>query len=302
MWAPGNPRAAEGAAGVTRAPLIDTHCHLADPAFADDLDAVLERARAAGVIAMIALPTDVVSSQAVIALAERYPDVWAAVGVHPNDCAGLTRADFAAIEALAQHPRVVAIGESGLDYYRDRAAREQQRTVLRWHAELAQRVSKPLVIHNREADADLATDLAALYRGTGSGAGAGVLHCYSSDPALALGLFAVGFCVSFGGNLTFKRADGVRAAARAMPLDRVLIETDAPYLAPEPRRGRRCEPADVATTADYLAGLLGLDRDTVGRVTTANAQRLFFGEREAGYGGELPPDQRPDAPRQAEAP
>src|SRR5262249_52305085 len=155
--------------------LVDTHCHLADDAFAGELEAVLDRARTAGVVAFVAIPVDVASSREVVALAGRHPDVWAAVGGHPNECPSLPRPGFDPVGRLAEHPRVVAIGETGLDYYRDRASREQQRTILRWHVELGQRLGKPIVVHNREADADLATELSTLYRAAPATARSGVL-------------------------------------------------------------------------------------------------------------------------------
>lgn len=265
--------------------LIDTHCHLVDPQFADDLEAVLDRARAAGVVAIVAVATDVEDSRSVLALAERHPDVWAAVGVHPNECAGATDETWRAIEGLAQHPKVVAIGESGLDYYRDRATPEQQLGALRRQAEIAQRRNLPIIIHNREADVDLARELGELYRGAPGDARSGVLHCYASDPALALGLLGAGFRVSFGGNLSFKKAEAIRAAAAALPLDRILLETDAPYLSPEPLRGRRNEPAHVAHTARRLAEVRGIDPADLAAVTATNAAALF-GARLRGRAGE----------------
>ena len=255
--------------------LFDTHCHLTDAQFAEDGEAVRAAARAAGIVGFLAVPTDAASSADVLALAEREPDIWAAVGIHPNSADRATASAREQVAALAGHPRVAAIGESGLDFYRDRVPPEAQLAALRWQIELAQRFSKPLVIHNREADEVLVAELRRAYAGAGRDARTGVLHCFSTTAEVARTLIDVGFYVAFGGNLTYRRAESLRGVAAVLPTDRLLLETDAPYLAPEPWRGRRNQPANISATAATLAAAHGLSLHDLAALTTANARRLL---------------------------
>jgi TatD DNase family protein len=237
---------------MTVSGLIDTHAHLMDRAFDADRTDVLARARAAGVTALVLVGYDLATSRAAVELAQKLPNACAAVGIHPNSAAEASPADYAAIAELARAPEVVAVGETGLDNYREFTPPERQRQSLEWHLRLASELALPVVIHNRQADADLA------HMVQGSGV-AGILHCFSSSDTEYLDLMlAEGFFVSFAGPLTFKNARATRDMARRVPLDRLLIETDCPYLAPEPHRGRRNEPAFVRDTAACLAAVLGI--------------------------------------------
>ncbi len=252
--------------------LIDAHCHL------DDFDeplAVLERARAAGVKRVIANGLWRGSKERfgpALALAESYPDrVSATVGIHPHDAAEVTPEVEAEASALAERSAIVAIGETGLDYHYDHSPREQQRERFRWHIALARRVKKPLVLHVREAD-EAAAQLLREERAHELG---GQVHCFSAGEHAARRYLDLGFHLSFSGVLTFKTAEELRGAARYTPLDRLLVETDSPYLAPVPFRGKRCEPAYVVETAKLLAKLHDLPFETIARLTTENAERLF---------------------------
>lgn len=254
--------------------LIDTHAHLDDERFTDDLPAVLDRARAAGVSRVITIGIDRASNRATVELAGRYPAVFAAVGIHPNNVAAATPADFDEMEALAATvPKVVAVGESGLDRYRDRTPFEQQEAAFVRHLALARRLNKPCVIHCRDADADvvrvLRADIAA------NGPVKLVTHSFCGDAATAAACIEMGLYFSFSGMLTFKANDALRAVAKAIPLDRLLVETDCPYLAPQPVRGKRNEPAYVAHTADTLAAVKGLSVAELADATTRNAAALF---------------------------
>ena len=249
--------------------LVDTHAHLMDPAFDPDREAVLARARAAGVAAYVVVGYDVATSRAAVELAARLPEAWATVGIHPNSAAEVSAADFATIADLARQPRVVGIGETGLDYYRERAPAERQREVFGWHLALAEELGLPVIVHNRQADAEVAR-LVAEHAATG------VLHCFSSnDPAYLDRLLAAGFMVSFAGPLTFKNAAASRDMARRVPLDRLLVETDCPYLAPEPHRGRRNEPAFVRDTAACLAQVRDVPLEVLAAALWRNSVRVF---------------------------
>ena len=249
--------------------LIDTHAHVMDDAFDADREAVLERAQTAGVAALVCVGYDLATSRAAVDLAGRVPWVWATVGIHPNAAAAASQADFDEIERLAHSARVVGIGETGLDYYRDRTPPSRQREALDWHIRLAVKRDLPLIIHNRLADADVAAALCAQ-------TARGVLHCFSSDdPAYLEGMLAAGYCVSFAGPLTFKNNRNLAEMAARVPLDRLLVETDCPYLAPVPHRGRRNEPAFVRFTAQRLADIHGLSLEALAESLWSNTLRVF---------------------------
>lgn len=251
--------------------LIDTHCHLDDPAYATDLDAVLARAAEQGVGAYLTIGTDVAGSRRAAALAAERPTVWAAVGIHPQDAVQWTDEADAALEALAAQPRVVAIGEVGLDYYRETTPRAQQQAAFRRALQLAHRRRLPVIIHCRDAWDDIFTIL----REALTPPIRGVLHCFTGDAAAAKTALDLGLAISFAGNLTFKNAEPLRAVARQIPIERIVVETDAPYLTPHPRRGQRNEPAEVVQTATALAGLKSLTLEDVARITSVNAYQLF---------------------------
>lgn len=249
--------------------LVDTHAHLMDTAFDADRNAVIERARAAGVTHMVLVGYDLASSRAAVDLARDIPGASAAVGIHPNSAAEASDADFDAIAELAHAPEVVAIGETGLDNYRDFTPPARQRWAFEWHLRLAAERNFPIIIHNRQADADVLSITAdANVRG--------VLHCFSSDdPDYLERMLAAGYLVSFAGPLTFKNAAASRETARRVPLDRLLVETDCPYLAPEPHRGRRNEPAFVRDTATCLAQTVDTSFESFSDVLWANTVRAF---------------------------
>lgn len=253
---------------------IDAHCHLDDAQFVGDVDAVIERAAAAGVGAMITAGVDVASSRAVVALAQTHPAVYAAVGIHPHFADRSDAAARAEIRALAQESRVVAIGEIGLDlHYRDNPPLDVQTRNLISHLDLAAELGKPVVIHNRDADRALSDVLGG--RGDAGARPRGMLHCFSSDAALAQQALAWGFLISFAGNLTFRNDRRLAEVARHLPRERVLVETDAPYLAPAPRRGRRNEPAFVVAVGERLAALWDVSISVVEQATQSNSTNLF---------------------------
>ena len=253
--------------------MIDSHCHLDEERFGADLPAVLERARQAGVHAMICIGSgaDLASARASVALAARETDVYATVGVHPHDVVGMSEADWTELHDLVRRPRVVGIGETGLDYYYDRSPREVQQRAYRRFVALAREAHKPVSSHIRDAHADAA----AILREERAADVGGVIHCFTGDVDDARRYLELGHHLSFSGILTFKNADPIRAAAAFAPLDRILVETDAPFLAPVPHRGKRNEPAFVASTVAALATLRGLPVEEVAAATAANARRLF---------------------------
>ncbi len=251
--------------------LIDAHCHLDDEKFAGDLDAVITRAMAAGVRAMVTAGTSIASSRAALAIAEKYDAVYAAVGIHPEYAAMVDADALSEIRALAQHHKVVAIGEIGLDFhYSDNPLRPVQEHALIAQLELAQELGKPVVIHDRDAHVNIVDILK-----TRAGRLRGMLHCFSGDLGMAQQAIDLGFFISFAGNVTFPKAHDLQNIARVLPLDRVLVESDAPYLAPQPRRGRRNEPAFVPYTAAKLAELLNLEPAVVEETTRQNSRALF---------------------------
>ena len=252
--------------------LVDSHCHLDFPDFAGEIDAVVARAAAAGVTRMVTICTRLRQADAVRAIAEAHPGVFWAAGGHPLHVAEEPPVTLEALLALAAHPKFVAIGETGLDYHYSAETKALQAESLRIHVEAARRTGLPLVIHARDADADIARILAAEHA---AGPFDAVMHCFSSGPALAEAALGLGFYLSISGIATFRRSEALRAIFAAAPLDRLLVETDAPYLAPQPRRGKRNEPAFVAETARIMAGHLGLDPAAFAAATSANFDRLF---------------------------
>jgi TatD DNase family protein len=252
--------------------LIDSHCHLDFPSLIEDLDGVMERAAAAGVGRMVTICTKLSEFDRVRGLAERHQRVYCSVGIHPHEAAAEKAVTAEELVALARHPKVVGIGESGLDFYYNASPREAQERQFRTHIAAARASGLPLIVHARDADAEMA---AILREETERGAFGGVMHCFSSGPALAEAALRLGFYLSLSGILTFKNAEGLREIAAKAPLDRLLLETDAPYLAPVPLRGKRNEPAFVRHTAERLAEIKGLELAEVARRTTANFDRLF---------------------------
>ncbi|MCO5149964.1 MULTISPECIES: TatD family hydrolase [unclassified Shinella] len=252
--------------------LIDTHCHLDFPDFEAERDDIVARARAAGVKQMITISTRVKKFPTILAIAEKYPSVFCSVGTHPHNADEELDVPVSELVELSKHPRVVAIGEAGLDYFYDNAPREAQAIGLRNHIAAARETGLPLVIHSRAADEDMA---AILSEETGKGAFPFLLHCFSSGPELARIGVELGGYVSFSGILTFPKSEELREIAKTVPLERMLVETDAPYLAPKPYRGKRNEPAYVAHTAAVLAETVGASADEIARITTENAFRIF---------------------------
>jgi TatD DNase family protein len=256
---------------------LDSHAHLDDPDFEADRAAVIERARAAGLRYLLAVGggTGPDNLEAPVSLAERHDWIYATVGVHPHDARHFAEHHAELIRKLAQHPRVVGIGEIGLDYHYDNSPREIQKRVLIRQLELAQEAKLPIVIHCREAWSDLAEIIKAHWKSSGLG---GILHCFSGARQDALKFLNWGFQVSFAGNLTYKKAENLREVAREIPLDRLLTETDCPYLAPVPYRGKRNEPAFVIEVARTLAALRHLGAEEFGEMAVRNFER-FFGLR-----------------------
>lgn len=251
--------------------LIDSHCHL-DYFPPEERPAILARAAAAGVGEMISIGTRLDRSAEVIGLAEQWPNVWCSVGTHPHHAAELPVPTAEEIAALAAHPRCVAIGESGLDYFYDKAPREAQLEVFRLHARAAGLAGVPLVIHTRDADEDTIQILQEEQAGRPFSF---LLHCFSSGRKLADVALEMGASISFSGMLTFKKSQNIRDIAKDIPLDRLLVETDSPYLAPVPYRGKTNEPALVVHTARVLAEVKGISEAELAEITTANFRRVF---------------------------
>ena len=252
--------------------LVDSHCHLDFPGLAERLPEVLARAKAASVGRLVTISTHVARFARYRALAEAHPEVFFTVGTHPHNAAEEPDVPAAEIARLSAHPRCVAVGEAGLDYHYDNSPRDVQRRVFRTHIAAARESGLPLVVHARDADDDRTAILA---EEMGQGAFKAVLHCFSSGRRLAEVGVELGFYVSFSGILTFRRSEELRDIARAVPPERLLVETDAPYLAPEPHRGRSNEPAWVAHTARVLAETVGLSPDELADLTTRNFYRVF---------------------------
>jgi TatD DNase family protein len=252
--------------------LIDSHCHLDFPDFAAELDAVVGRARAAGIGCMVTISTRVRRHAEVLGIAERFPDVFCSVGTHPHYAHEELDVSAADLAARTRQPKVVAIGEAGLDYHYDNSPRDAQERGFRTHIAAARQTGLPLVIHSREADEDTAR---ILEEESGKGAFPAVLHCFTGGPDLAHRAIALGHFISFTGILTFKNSTALRAIAAELPADRILVETDAPYLAPGRYRGKRNEPAYVVETANVLAETRGVSFAEIARQTTENFFRLF---------------------------
>ncbi len=252
--------------------LVDHHCHLDFPDFAPERDAIVERARAAGVGLIVTISTRVKKFDVYRDIAARYPNVFCSVGTHPHQAHEELDVPVAEIVRLSAHEKCVAIGEAGLDYFYDKSPRSAQRQGFLNHIAAARETGLPLIIHARDADDDVGDILEAEMK---KGAFAAVLHCYTGGQRLADRALALGHYVSFSGILTFKGSDALRAIAKSVPLDRVLVETDAPFLAPAPYRGKRNEPAFVAKTAAVLADVKGVSNDDIARITTDNFFRLY---------------------------
>lgn len=253
--------------------LVDSHCHLDFPDFAEELDAVVERARAAGVGRMVTICTYLTRFDRVRAVAERFDDVYCSLGVHPHqaqeEIAGVS---VGRLVEMAGHPKVIGIGETGLDYYYDMSPRDVQQESFRMHIRAAMETGLPLIIHTRDAD----HDIMRVVREESAGQPVkGLLHCFSSGREVAEDALDFGFSLSLSGIVTFKKSDDLRAIVRDIPLDRILVETDAPYLAPMPFRGKRNEPAYVAHTAAAVAAVKGVTPEEMARITTDNFFRLF---------------------------
>jgi len=252
--------------------LVDSHCHLDFPDFAGEIDALIARAQANGVGFMVTISTRVRRHQQVLAIAERFPNICCSVGTHPHHAHEELDITASDLIARTKNPKVVAIGEAGLDYHYDNSPRAAQEQGLRAHIAAARQTGLPLVIHSREADADMAR---ILEEETARGAFPAVLHCFTGGRDLALTGIRLGHYVSFSGILTFKKSDDLRAIAAELPADRILVETDAPYLAPGKWRGKRNEPSYVVETARLLAQTRGVSLEEIARQTTENFVRLF---------------------------
>jgi TatD DNase family protein len=252
--------------------LIDSHCHLDFPELGSEIDAVLGRARDAGVGLMVTISTRVAQFNALKAIVEAHDNVFCSIGTHPHNAAEEPDITVEELVEIARHPKVVAIGEAGLDYHYDYSPRDMQKKSFRTHIVAARETGLPLVIHAREADADVAR---ILEEESAEGAFPFVLHCFTSGADLAHRGLELGGFVSFSGVVTFKKADALREIALAVPYDRILVETDAPYLAPEPYRGKTNEPSFVVKTASRLADLRGISEGEMGRTTTENFFQLF---------------------------
>jgi len=252
--------------------LIDSHCHLDFPDFAEEIDDVVGRAHESGIGLMLTICTHVTKFDQVLAVAERYENIFCTVGIHPHEAASEPETAADRLIELSRHPKVVGIGETGLDYYYEHSPVEEQKRAFRQHIEAARQTGLPIVIHSRDADDDMAE---ILQEEMAEGAFPGLLHCFSSGYELGETAWDLGLYVSFSGILTFKSADSIRQTARAVPLERLLVETDAPYLAPVPKRGKRNEPSFVRHTAERLAEERGLSFDTLASQTSENFFRLF---------------------------
>ena len=251
---------------------VDSHCHLNYKGLVEDQSGVLARARAAGVSTMLNISTRAGEWDDVIGVAERERDVWASVGIHPHDADSHAEIEADALVDKARHPWVAGIGETGLDYYYDRSDRERQRASFRNHIAAARETGLPLIVHTRDAEQDTAEILTAeMARGRFTG----VIHCFTASADFARTALDLGLYISISGIVTFKNARDLQDTAKALPLDRLLIETDSPFLAPVPHRGRPCEPAYVADTARFLAALRGEELEQLAEVTSANFRSLF---------------------------
>ena len=256
--------------------LVDSHCHLNYKGLIEDQDAVIARARAAGVGTMLNISTRASEWDAVIATAERDPDIWATIGIHPHEADAHPDIDTERLLSAAAHPKVIGIGETGLDYYYDHSDRDQQKSSFRSHIAASRETGLPLIVHTRDAEEDTAAILA---EEMGKGAFTGIIHCFTASAAFAEKALALGFHISLSGIVTFKNAKDLQETAKLIPNDKLLVETDAPFLAPVPHRGKTCEPAFVADTAAFVAGLRGVSREEIASTTSDNFFRLFLKAR-----------------------
>jgi TatD DNase family protein len=252
--------------------LVDSHCHLDFPEFVPELDAVLARAREADVRVCVTIGTTLANFPKVLAVAERFENVYCSVGVHPHEAKVEPLTDAAPLLERAQNPKVVGIGETGLDYYYGHSPREMQIANFRAHIAAARELKLPLIVHTRDAEDDT---IAILEEEMGQGAFTGLIHCFTGTQRLADAALGLGFCISASGIATFKKSEELRDVLKTVPLDRLLVETDSPYLAPMPHRGKRNEPAFVKYTAAALAELKGVNLDQLASTTTDNFFRLF---------------------------
>lgn len=252
--------------------LIDSHCHLEYEGLVEDRQGVLERARAAGIGGFLNISTRRCEWEAVIATAAREPDVWASVGIHPHEADQHADLGEAVLLDATAHPKVIAIGETGLDYYYDKSDRQVQQALFRTHIAVARATGLPLIVHTRDAEADTTRILA---EEMGKGAFPALIHCFTASAAFAATVLDLGLTISLSGIVTFKNAKDLQAIAAIVPEDRLLVETDSPFLAPIPHRGRKCEPAFTADTARFVAGLRGIAVEQLAEATTRNFFALF---------------------------
>ena len=252
--------------------LVDSHCHLDYLAAGSERDAVIVRARAAGVGTMLTISTKITEFPAVRAIAESDPDIWCSVGIHPHEAAAEPETDAARLAELARHPKVIGIGETGLDFYYEHSPRDRQAAVFHAHAAAARVAGLPLIVHTRDADPET---IRILEEEVEKGPLTGVIHCFSTGRELAERAVEIGFYISLSGIVTFKNAETLRGIVRDLPLDRILVETDAPYLAPVPLRGKPNEPAYIVHTANEVARIKGCTVKQLSEATTANFHRLF---------------------------
>jgi TatD DNase family protein len=251
---------------------VDSHCHLDFPEFAPEIDAVIARATAAGVTELVTISTKRSTLPAVVAIAERYPQIYCSVGVHPHEAEEESDVTLEELLRYAEHPKAVGIGETGLDFYYEHSPRAEQEAVFRTHIAAARETKLPLIIHTRDAEAETARIIQDEMR---KGAFTGLIHCFTASAGFAAAMLEEGLYISFSGIVTFKKADALKAVVKDVPIDRLLIETDAPYLAPVPFRGKRNEPSYVVQTAREIARLKEVSEDDIGRQTTENFRRLF---------------------------
>ena len=251
--------------------LIDTHAHLQDKNYGDKLPLILDAARTAEVDTIFCIGYDYKTSVEAVQLAQKYDQVYAVVGVHPHDAKELNAEVLAGLHKLAQEPKVVAIGETGLDFYRDLSPREQQRQAFREQIALARELKKPIVIHDRDAHQEVMD----IIKQEKAGANQGIMHCFSGHLPMAIELIKAGFYISFAGPLTYKNAVKSHEAAAKIPMDRILVETDCPYLTPEPLRGKKNQPANVRLVAEKLAALRRKPLEEIGYLTSLNARKVY---------------------------
>ena len=256
--------------------IVDTHAHLGYPEFAAELPEIIQRATDAGVTRIITIGVDLPRSEQAIALAERFEGVYAAVGVHPTEAEKAPADITDVLRKFAAHPKVVAIGETGYDFHHAPVNKDRQREIFQQHLTVATECNLAVIIHQRDSFAETVAELKAFEKPASAGKPLrGVFHCFGGSVEEAKAVLDLGFLISFTGILTFKNAESVRAAAKAIPLEKIMVETDCPYLAPHPHRGKRCEPAHTRLTAEKLAEVKGVSLEEVARVTSANAKQLF---------------------------